>query len=362
MITNKILPITAHKRLVWIDTARLIAMYCVILAHSHIADKTLFNFLHIFVLPLFFFLSGATDKPHKIKDEFIRSFRSVLVPYFWLYIVCYFWENAYKFTAWLVHNPVLFYENRVQFFREFMGLFLAGDTLISEVAIVPLWFLWTLFCCRIFFSIVNSIPLSKAQYYAGQVILCILYTTLALISNLRLPFEIRQAFVMYPFFFLGNVLVKNVNFLLEKRSAFAIIAKFFIMLLCIFTTIQVLKTNGYAPILGFKLGQYPLLCYVGALTGISMILIFSSLIKLPKWTNLFSYNTLIILGFHWSFLPQVGRIIEKVIKGFDRNNKTLFEGITVSLLVLLLCAIPIYIINRFFPFIIGKTCKASPKK
>ncbi len=72
------------NRVVWIDMARGMCMFCVLLAHSN----TNHYYFHLFYSPwflvLFFFISGYLYKPTTFKSDLNKLFRSLVAPYFLL--------------------------------------------------------------------------------------------------------------------------------------------------------------------------------------------------------------------------------------------------------------------------------------
>lgn len=72
------------ERLVWIDMARGISMFCVLLAHSNVNHYYLHMFYSPWFLVLFFFISGYLYNPTSLKSDIKKLFRSLVVPYFLL--------------------------------------------------------------------------------------------------------------------------------------------------------------------------------------------------------------------------------------------------------------------------------------
>ena len=74
-----------ETRIRWIDTAKLIGIFLVILGHlplaagkSGISPAT---FIYTFHMPLFFFLSGLVEKNRPVRQTLVRSAKSLLIPY-----------------------------------------------------------------------------------------------------------------------------------------------------------------------------------------------------------------------------------------------------------------------------------------
>ena len=68
------------NRIYWIDWAKCIGIYLVVLGHM----ETLIGkqFIYMFHMPFFFILSGYLYKRVPFKQELIKSIKTLLVPYF----------------------------------------------------------------------------------------------------------------------------------------------------------------------------------------------------------------------------------------------------------------------------------------
>lgn len=76
-------------RKIWLDYARGVCAFCVLLAHqtNNVAYHYIFNG---FFLMLFFFISGYLHKDRSIKDSLVNIARSLLIPYFCLSLLSVF--------------------------------------------------------------------------------------------------------------------------------------------------------------------------------------------------------------------------------------------------------------------------------
>ena len=66
------------KRINWIDWAKVIGIWLVILGHAPAKGHI---FIYMFHMPLFFMLSGFLYKRTNFKSEIKKSFRSLIIPY-----------------------------------------------------------------------------------------------------------------------------------------------------------------------------------------------------------------------------------------------------------------------------------------
>ena len=129
------------KRLLWMDSAKALGIILVVLGHV----PSTFEYrwvIYLFHMPLFFVLSGYLFKLATPREELVRSFKSLMVPYF-IYSFALFalWSIKYKtFSMGLLLNIMFANQNAM------------GSTATS---LCPLWFLVSLFIMRIFTSLMG---------------------------------------------------------------------------------------------------------------------------------------------------------------------------------------------------------------
>ena len=76
------------ERIYWIDAAKIIAMFFIVLSHTIAYSEKLqwlYKYVSSFHVVLFFTISGLTfciEKYHNYKEFFIKKFKSIMVPYF----------------------------------------------------------------------------------------------------------------------------------------------------------------------------------------------------------------------------------------------------------------------------------------
>ena len=122
-------------RLNWIDWAKSIAISFVIFGHiPQEPGSFLQNYITIFHMPLFFFISGyLTKKECPNKEMFKKYWYTLIIPY-----ICY---NLIFYPYWLVRqlteNPLT---TTFYFFKPILGtLFLQHETSISVMLSGVTW-------------------------------------------------------------------------------------------------------------------------------------------------------------------------------------------------------------------------------
>ena len=347
-----------QTRIQWIDTAKLIGIYLVILGHISMSYKEITNVIYSFHMPLFFFLSGLTAKRESVPTTFKKCVKSLLIPYVCLYLLNYLY---FVVNGYLRHPEKI---EEVGLLKPILGMIVGVgyETEISTNICVPLWFLAGLFCCKMLFSIIHNIGGKNENIL--QIVCSILFITVAYflkINHLFIPFSLGSAFLAYPFFIVGNMFSTKFNAILTNgHSTKQNVVFFVIMLVALFVNILLMTINGRVDVNGISFGSNILLFYITAFVGIVFVALLSNFINLTDFFNTLARNTIVILAFHnivsgWLIFPfkKLGMVDvadEKVIL-------PVALAVVVALGSLLLNYIPIYIINRFFPWMLGRKRK-----
>jgi fucose 4-O-acetylase-like acetyltransferase len=153
----------AGKRTLWIDFAKTIGIWLVILGHIEI-PAFMEKFIFAFYMPLFFFISGYLEKDVRTMEEtIINGIKTLIIPYVLLYGLFYMYWLAIVFL-W---HPEIYGNKPVM---ETLGkpiigmLFGIGRGMrYSAMLNVPLWFLTGLF----FVKIIHRIRAATAKNRMG---------------------------------------------------------------------------------------------------------------------------------------------------------------------------------------------------
>lgn len=341
------------KRLLWLDYAKVIGIYFVILGHIALQNTQIGIWIFSFHMPLFFILSGFLEKgTDSVTDTIRKGFRTLIVPYIVFYLTTYIWWLCVTYQR----NPLL-YERSVTdaFIRPIVGLFL-GEAHITPLAImisVPLWFLIGLFFCRILFRI--GVHLCKNQKLALLLsnLLAIILIYIVHKAKINIYFSLDSAIMAIPFYSFGFLLqdiipkIKD-NFLLT----------IFIALSCLIIGWLLAMWNGRVDINDVIYGKNLLVFYINGIIGSLAVIYFTRLFHAYKnhFLLYLGANTIIILAYHIILTALVKNAYNFIspIKFSSTNVFSTTEGVIISLVVLFLSAIPIYIITRYFPFMLGK--------
>ncbi len=375
----------SKERVQWLDTARCIGIFLVILGHisfgpifGHSAEKWIYSF-H---MPLFFFLSGLTQKNLKFAESVKKAARQLLLPYSIFYVLTFLW---WLMVSVLRHPEI--YPNRFDaILKGLLGLLIANgyDTKISFMANVPLWFCAGLFWCKLVFAIVeNSICKKEKNKKIAHVALCALFLVLAFLckkigipdfkeivfgeKSIRaairfLPFSLQTLTLSYPIFFIGVCMKEKI--FSNSPSADKKAKRIFIMLLFLLLSVFVVPLNGRIDMNGAYFGNDIFLFLFGAFCGIVFIYELSVLISpLPKFFSFMGKESLTILACHsiTTSLAQTffKNILRCPLKADGANSFSFPIAISLATISFFLCAIPCFVISKHFPWILGRN--ASPR-
>ena len=332
------------KRIEWIDTAKFIGIYLVILAHLPLAGilegtNYLVCCIYTFHMPLFFFLSGYVEKKRPLKETFGKCVKRLLLPYVCFYFISYL---KWCFVPFLRYPDGFSLSIQDLFLKPLAGLLLGCgfSTDYSYMLNAPLWFLIALFVCRIINSITSdkSVIIKIITCLAGVAVSIYLWKT-----DRFLPFSIGPAFMAMPFFYVANIIREKIKFSFNKMPNYINIICFVLGLAAV---LLIGYFNGAADMNNIKFGKNPLLFYIGGFSGILMIISSSTLMPpLFAMGKYLAINTLTILAFHFDInfcIIIVNNVFKRHVLHLTPVNGpylSTIEVIITTVFCLLLCFI-----------------------
>ncbi|GHV06955.1 O-acetyltransferase [Spirochaetia bacterium] len=322
----------------------------VALGHLH-TNNNITIFIYSFHMPLFFFISGCLEKNRTFKEILKNGINGLIIPYLILYSLSFLgwvpsrllWhKELFENTSWV----------NVLILKPLVGmLFGVGyNTKYSTMMNIPLWFLVGMFFVKIIHKFLILISKNNIKIYAMFNILIILLVVVLKQLKIDLLFSIDSAFLAFPFFAIGYLIhttnLKTIcNVLLCKKLVYKavviIIAFFMIILMC--------KLNGYIDINAFNYGNNILLFYVTGVIGIIMVVVISSFyIKELSFFRIISNGTIFILAFHGYASAPIVRVL-----GMYAEQLPVYIAIPISIVSTIIMVLPIIIIKKYFPIILG---------
>lgn len=320
------------ERILWIDLAKAIGIYLVVLGHSLQQEVpiegNLRDFIYIFHMPLFFFLSGYLFNVR--EENFLaflkKSIYSLLVPYVFLNVVAFFlWLPIY------LHGH---YDLKLQIVR-----FLIGE---SHSPAGPAWFLLCLFWVRLLAYFIK-----RSSLYV-QVILILSCCILAYYFPFRIYWCIDSAFIAFPFFMIGNYM-KCIGLMSNKTSINILLSLILFIVTIILSCIQGNTDVNYR-----IMGAYPLLYFPSALMGVLMIVCGCSFIrKSNALIKTFASGSIIIMGLHGAFGSYIGFLLSMFFPMSITDHW--FYPVLLCMVVMIVMYYPIiFLQNKCSKFIGGR--------
>jgi len=195
------------ERVRWLDVCRGISILLVIMVHTYPQGGIVNSYIQLFIMPLFFCLSGYTFKQKSLAEEAKIDIKRIIIPYLIISIIFITYyllkKNTLDEFIWsLKRKP----------FTIIMGA--SGAINNSEGAPISFfdgvgraWFLPTLFSLKIIFTVINRVD-DRIKF--GIVVL----SSIIGFFSPYLPLNFDIALTMLPFFFLGYIhfFDKNVVF------------------------------------------------------------------------------------------------------------------------------------------------------
>lgn len=346
------------NRLEYLDMVKGIGIILVVLGHIVYTEPHIMVWIASFHMPLFFVVAGVLlairGEIKDLKTEIHRRAHSLLIPYLWFSLLDFVLDignvllgkiDSHTFVVNII-SSVTFYGKSV------------------------LWFLVALFLAQVYFLllrnrfsdlwvIITTVVITTISY-GCKVGLEIIYNSnvesLFITSLVNFARTFVRAGIVLPFFAFGYYIWRFVNrsfvsFSKEPDTKGRVI-QLIIGLALLAINITCAMLNWSVDTNNMIMGNV-FLYYTGGFAGSFAIILLCKNMPTLRPIKYFGRNSLIIMATHldcyilWAGL-KIGMIIFGIIP-----IAPVFVGVS-ALLTLCMCIIPIEIINRFLPFVIGK--------
>lgn len=353
----------------WVDIAKAIAMFCIVLGHVDIKSN-IQDFVYSFHIPVFIFLSGYCFSDKEKFSAFLKKkLLRIIVPYFFfgiLAIVVYLLLGKYMVESALTSLGKCLY-----------GLLIGNVKSNCMGFNLHLWFLPFIFSMSVIFYGLKkftdfvALKLRVKNSVAYIVLFAVTFIVSVLILNFKtkifFPFSMEIAVREMPFFSLGFMMKYSGKISCDIRCKSAKRIIIYSVSLVVFSAILVLfayKNINHIPNGDFSVRYnrdiygVPLYFYCAAFAGIGAVVCLSKLLPPFKWLIYFGRNTLAVLVMQKFFIMPARIIIEKLSVG---NWLCIPASVLFSAVVIALCLLADLIIKKFFPFVYGVPYKNNNK-
>lgn len=312
-------------RISYLDYARVLGMYLVILGHLYNGDISFpHHYIYAFHMPLFFIVSGML---HKESERVLwkKYLKTLIVPFvaFNFLWICFFFIGLSPFGIDI--NAI--FERIKQ----------------SGIIPGPTWFLLSLFYCRVILDYSMKYPLLVFLLW-----LCC-FLCLNRFSFLK-DIWLAQAIMAMPFYYIGCRNKETITRIANSNSKYSLWGGVISLVLLLLIT----TSHGRVSMKGVKfcsdnsslLLSVPVF-YINAFCGSFMILFFSALFKPRRIITDIAKALITILCVQYLFIfPSLH------LFGW---NASLYVTIPISIAILILSYLVHIIIAKYCPFIIGKS-------
>ncbi len=356
------------KRLDYLDMVKGIGIFTVALGHMEDISTVTRVWISSFHMPLFFIVSGilmaVKNEPEgDFHESAVKRFRGIIIPYLW-FSLSYFIIDIGNLN--IVHNIDLhtfivdtidsatFYGMSVLWFLPALFLasmgFLFLKKKLPDKAVIPLLIVIAIIC--------YVIKLQLAKVYSANES-SLLITSLINIVYIFLRAAVAQSFVGYGYYAKkcfdnlkarGNKAAEFVSSPAGSLSAGAVLLVINFLLA---------RQNGCADLRNVLLNNVPLY-FLAAFTGCFGIVLICKAIPPIRLVTYFGRNSLIVMACHINYyILYAGIRLDWVVDSFNTHAKHYVFVAVVMITVFALSAIVIEVINRFFPFVLGKKAKIA---
>jgi fucose 4-O-acetylase-like acetyltransferase len=336
------------NRIEWIDTAKGLGIFLVVLGHALPAGGMFPAIIWTFHMPLFFFLSGLTAKGWApgSGSKFFRGLKVLVIPYIFFSLI--------SIILWLTSQRSLSsVETWVSQLQQ-MAYGVAGPEKKMGYN-VPLWFFTCLLSVRIIFAALTSAVQSKLLQYICVILMAAIAHGYVFSEFNSIIWNFDVALVALVFFATGYTLqgINITSFPSVKAMRWAAgFAAFLLFCACV-------AVNGRVDMNGRVFGD-PIFFYLGAFSGIALMLQVAG--KLDQVTALKTLGraSIVIFPVHalfWLLPSKFYSVITWYASKIAHSD--IFVSVIVSAIEITVSMLVYFAIIRWAPFLIGQS--ARPK-
>lgn len=312
------------ERLSWLDILKGIGIILVAIGHIY-SNRTVFNWLYSFHMPLFFLAAGWVYKEKTVITDIKRRIQTIVVPYFSFgLLVLLYWQVIER----------RFRDLDMSFMDSLLGLFTGCyDNLDFNV---HLWFLPCFFVTVVLFNILVNLGDRKIAYVISA-LMSLIYVVFPMPE---LFWGLNRVFKYIGFYAVGVFLARRETKIVDRKIGVGVAA------------IVLLAVNFFLSLHNLTTG---VMWFVTALIGVAALILISQLINENKILQYFGRISLIVLCIH----GPVYRIVVKIVSillhmGTDAVRENFLLAMIVVAATMCICSVAYEVAVRIAPWMIGK--------
>ncbi|SEA01817.1 Fucose 4-O-acetylase [Pseudobutyrivibrio sp. ACV-2] len=332
------------KRIEWVDFGKYICIMFVMLSHLESGTRVLRTFYSPFFLTVFFFLAGYVYKqPSSFKEFFIKKTKGLFVP--WLILSNVTIGMSAIITLKSDHNLLH------DMLWNLLQIRSVGDVM---------WFVPALYVAFIPFYFVIKINNSEKGIALALLLSVISNLYGALMpknilpwGNYTLPWHLEYIFVAMFWMVLGYYYKSEYECSLKKFDTWRVLIVIAVIYMILI----------YGPAAQIKNKAFTIMfSYIESVVGILMIIMISKRFRISRYIAYVGANTIIFFAFHGKVYAVVEYVLRTKASGFYSTclNNVLYSSllaIIITIFLSIVLIIPAYCINRWFPWVVGRTRK-----
>jgi acyltransferase len=309
-------------RITWVDNAKAIAIYLVVLGHFHYSYAPLpfKDVIYAFHIPAFLFITGFL-LPESFREMAPRRF---LTRYIALYLRAYVFFSAIAIGIWWAAE-MAGARGLVSPWPAIAGALYGiagpGSWLVHHDS--PLWYFPFLVT-----AMLAAYGVTRLSPALGAVLL-VLYAALGfLYSGPRLPWDLEIAGIGASFILAGH-LFRRLHARIAPRLGAGV--NWIAVPVLLAALVFLARANGQVNINGAQFGDNPAVFYLAAFTGIALLILVSALLPPSRLATAISLETLTIFALHFYLVMVFARLPHPAGGAAATLGEILSAGVTVLL-------------------------------
>lgn len=336
------------KRIAWLDVLRGMCILFVIAVHTKL-PVAIHAFMHSFIIPVFFFISGYLYNSRKYPDFMTlvkKKARTLLVPYVLLFMVTYLF--------WLLIGRRFGDDaaDETDLLRPLIGMFYGNGHDGWLAFATPLWFLPCLFVVECLFYFIAKLETKKL------LLALVVFVVIGYFDSLmpvRLPWSFDIALTVIVFYGIGYLMRRHA--VVERLLDSPQYQLFLLMIAAFFVNLVLVHFNGA---IDFNLRQYHhyVLMYGAAFCGILAWILVAHFLRFSQLLVVIGRHTLVLLAFHGIAFSVISAILVFIFNmELSATRGSLLWSMVYTIGATVILAPVAWVIDRYLPFMIGKSLK-----
>lgn len=323
------------KRLVWVDWAKVILIYLMIVGHLFPIDSFC-QLIYAFHMPAFFIISGYLYREH----DWRRTLKSFAIP-----LICF---SCINFIIWVIPKWIKGTLDLSNLIERILIPYWGGPAKeLDYIILFPgCWFVFALLFGRFLMGDIKVFSFIRKFALYSIVVLCLILVVESLLfpNNIFIDYKWQRVIPSLPFLLLGYCMKKWKGIKRMNKVTF----------LFLFVNFVVLGIwQGDCNILDYKFGFSYVIFFITAICGSLCLFKICTKFRESKIIQTLSTGTLFMLAFNFSFIVAFRFIYTKLGLEVLIKDQVIMPWIT-GLIILIICYFPIKWLLNTYPVLLGK--------